>query len=86
MLACDNYGTKLRHNRKEHANRRAVFESHACNAVQSDGQGTSQGELTKRSIYVPELGKSVLVDISVAGMRHVKKNGAYKTLKKAKVI
>lgn len=50
------------------------------------GKVRRSANLQKRRIFVPELGTSVLVDISVKGMRHVKKNGAYNTLKKAKVI
>ena len=42
--------------------------------------------LHKRRIFVPELNKTILVDISVAGLRTIKKEGAYKTLKKAGII
>ncbi|MBP9816882.1 MAG: 50S ribosomal protein L28 [Candidatus Pacebacteria bacterium] len=50
------------------------------------GKTRRRANLQKRRIYVPELGKSVLVDISTKGLRHIKKNGAYATLKKAKVV
>jgi large subunit ribosomal protein L28 len=50
------------------------------------GKVRRKSNLQKRRIYVAELGKSVLVDISANGMRHIKKNGAHKTLKKAGVI
>jgi len=50
------------------------------------GKVRRQANLQKRRIFVAELGKTVLVDISAKGMRHIKKNGAYATLKKAKVI
>lgn len=50
------------------------------------GKVRRKANLQKRRIYVAELGKSVLVDISANGMRHIKKNGAHKTLKKAGVI
>ena len=50
------------------------------------GKVRRKANLTKRRIFVPELNKTVLVDISVAGLRTIKKNGAYKTLKKAGVI
>lgn len=50
------------------------------------GKVRRQANLQKRRIFVPELGKNVLVDISAKGMRHIKKNGAFATLKKAKVI
>lgn len=50
------------------------------------GKVRRKANLSKRRIYVPELGKTVLVDISVAGLRTIKKNGAFATLKKAGVI
>ncbi len=50
------------------------------------GKARRKANLSKRRIYVPELGKSVLVDISVAGLRTIKKNGAWKTLRKAGII
>ncbi|HEY0979612.1 MAG TPA: L28 family ribosomal protein [Candidatus Paceibacterota bacterium] len=50
------------------------------------GKVRRQANLQKRRIFVPELMKTVLVDISAKGMRHIKKNGAYATLKKAGVI
>ena len=50
------------------------------------GKVRRKANLQKRRIFVAELGKMLLVDISVKGMRHVKKNGAFATLKKAGVI
>lgn len=50
------------------------------------GKVRRKANLQKRRIYIAELGKSVLVDISAKGMRHVKKNGAHATLKKAGII
>ena len=50
------------------------------------GKVRRQANLHKRRIFVPELNKTVLVDISVAGFRTIKKNGAFATLKKAGVI
>ncbi|HYF29014.1 MAG TPA: L28 family ribosomal protein [Candidatus Paceibacterota bacterium] len=50
------------------------------------GKVRRSANLTKRRIFVPELGTSVLVDISTAGMRTIKKNGAYATLKKAGIV
>ena len=50
------------------------------------GKVRRKANLQKRRIFVAELGKTVLVDISTAGMRTVKKNGAFATLKKAGVI
>ena len=42
--------------------------------------------LQKKKIFVPELGKSVNVEISTRGMRTIKKNGVYKTLLKAGLV
>jgi len=42
--------------------------------------------LQKKRIYVAELGKSVNVKVSTKGLRTIAKNGAYKTLKEAKLI
>ncbi len=50
------------------------------------GKVRRKANLQKRRIFVAELGKNILVDISAKGMRHIKKNGAFATLKKAKVI
>lgn len=50
------------------------------------GKVRRKANLHKRRIFVPELNKTVLVDISVAGLRTIKKEGAYKTLKKAGLI
>ena len=50
------------------------------------GNVRRKANLQKRRIFIPETGKSVLINVSVSGLRHIKKNGAYKTLKKAGVI
>lgn len=50
------------------------------------GKVRRQANLHKRRIYIPELDKTLLVDVSAKGMRHIKKNGAHKTLKKAGII
>lgn len=42
--------------------------------------------LQKKKIFVPELGKSVNIEVSTRGMRTIKKNGIYKTLKKAGLV
>lgn len=42
--------------------------------------------IQKRHIFVPELGKTIIVKISVKGLRNIKKNGAYATFKKAGLI
>lgn len=50
------------------------------------GKVRRKANLQKRRIYVAEIGKTIIVDLSVKGMKHIKKNGAYATLKKAGVI
>ncbi len=42
--------------------------------------------LERRRIYVPELKKTVIVDLSAKGLRHLKKLGAYAALTKAGVL
>ena len=42
--------------------------------------------LQKKRIYVPELDTTFVMKISTAAIRNIKKNGAYKTLKKAGII
>ncbi len=42
--------------------------------------------LQKKSVFVPELNKTVRIEVSTRGLRTIKKNGAYATLKKAKLI
>lgn len=50
------------------------------------GKVRRKANLQKRRVFVMELGKSILVDISAKGMRHIKKNGAFATFKKAGII
>lgn len=50
------------------------------------GKVRRKANLQKRRIFVPEINKTVIVDVSVKGLRGIKKNGAYATLKKAGVI
>ncbi len=42
--------------------------------------------LQKKKIFIPELNKSINIEISTTGMRTIKKNGAYATLLKAGLI
>jgi len=50
------------------------------------GKVRRKANIQKRRIFVPELNKTVIVNVSVKGMKHVRKNGAYATLKKAGAI
>ena len=42
--------------------------------------------LQKKRVYVAELAKTVTIKVSTKGLRTIAKNGAYKTLKEAKLI
>ncbi|MBU6231299.1 50S ribosomal protein L28 [Patescibacteria group bacterium] len=42
--------------------------------------------LQRKRIYVPELKKTFVVNISTRALRTIEKNGAYRTLKKAGLI
>jgi len=50
------------------------------------GKVRRKANLQKRRIYVAELDKTVVVDLSMKGLKTIKKNGAFATLKKAGVI
>lgn len=50
------------------------------------GKKRKYPNLQKKRIFVPELNKTVNVEISTRGMKTIKKNGAYITLKKAGLI
>lgn len=50
------------------------------------GKVRRKANLQRRRLYVPELHKTVIVDVSVKGLRHIKKLGAYAALKKAGLI
>jgi len=42
--------------------------------------------LQKKKIFIPELNKSINIEVTARGMRTMKKNGAYATLLKAGLI
>ncbi len=50
------------------------------------GKARKYVNLQKKKVFVPELGKSVNIEISTRGMRTMKKNGAYATLLKAGLV
>ena len=50
------------------------------------GKVRRKANIQKRRIYIPELKKTVTVNISTKGLKTLQKNGAYKTLKKAGAI
>ena len=50
------------------------------------GKKRKYPNIQKKKVFVPELGKSVRIEVSTTGMRTMKKNGIYKTLKKAGIV
>ena len=42
--------------------------------------------LQKKRIFIPEINKYINIEVSVQGMRTMKKRGAYATLLKAKLV
>ena len=50
------------------------------------GKVRRQPNLQKKRIFVPEINKTVTVNISTKGLKTIQKNGAYKTLKDAGII
>jgi len=50
------------------------------------GARRRQVNLQKKTIFLPELNRKVVVTVSARGLKTLKKNGAYKTLKKAGLV
>lgn len=50
------------------------------------GKKRKYPNLQTKKIFVPELNKTVKVEVSTRGLRTIKKNGVYKTLKKAGMV
>jgi large subunit ribosomal protein L28 len=50
------------------------------------GKRRRQPNIQKRRVYVPELGKSVLIEASTKGLKTIRKQGALKTLRKAGLV
>ncbi len=50
------------------------------------GKVRRKANLQKRRIYVPELKKTIIVDVSAKGLKTIKKNGAFAALTKAGAI
>ncbi len=50
------------------------------------GKKRKYPNLQKKKVFVPELNKSVIIEVSTRGMRTMKKNGAYATLLKAGLV
>ena len=76
---CDITGKKTQIGGR-YSNRTRATQFNPC------GKTTRQPNLQKKRIYVAELDKHVIVKISTKALRIIAKNGAYKTLKEAKLI
>lgn len=50
------------------------------------GKARKYPNLQKKRIFVPEIGKTVIVEVSTRGLKTIKKNGVYATLLKAGLI
>jgi len=50
------------------------------------GKKRRRANFQSKKIYIPELGKSIKVELSARGIKTIQKRGAFKTLKKAGVI
>ncbi len=50
------------------------------------GKVRRKANLQRRRIYVPELKKTISIDVSTKGLRTIKKHGAHSALKKAGLI
>ena len=45
-----------------------------------------RANIQKRRVFVPEIGKTVILHVSAKGMKTIKKNGPFATLKKSGLI
>lgn len=76
---CDITGKKTQIGGR-YSNRTRATQFNPC------GKVARQANLQKKRIFVPELDKHVTITVSTKGLRTIAKNGAYATLKKAKMI
>jgi len=76
---CDITGKKTQIGGR-YSNRTRAQEFNPC------GKTKRVPNLQKKRIFVPELDKHVVVKVSTKALRTIAKNGAYATLKEAKLI
>ncbi len=76
---CDITGKKTQVGGR-YSNRTRATQFNPC------GKVARQANLQKKRVYVPELEKTVTIKVSTKGLRTIAKNGAYATLKKAKLV
>ena len=50
------------------------------------GMKRKYANMQKKKIFIPELNKSISLELSTKGIKTIQKNGAYNTLKKAGII
>lgn len=50
------------------------------------GKRRRQVNIQKKTVFIPELGKKITINVSAKGLKTMKKRGAFQTLKKAGVI
>ena len=50
------------------------------------GKRRRQVNIQKKTLFVPEIGKKITVNVSTKGLKTMKKRGAYLTLKKAGLV
>lgn len=63
-----------------YSNRTRATQFNPCGKVRR------QANLQKKRVFVPELGKTIIMTVSTKALRTIAKNGAYNTLKKAGLI
>ena len=76
---CDITGKKTQIGGR-YSNRTRATQFNPC------GKVSRKPNLQKKKIYVPELDKTVTVNVSAKALRTIAKKGAYKTLKDANLI
>ena len=64
----------------KYSNRTRATQFNPC------GKTRRQPNLQKKRIFVPEINKTIVVNVSTKALRTIAKNGAYKTLKAAALI
>lgn len=50
------------------------------------GSRRRQVNMQKKTLFIPELGRKITVEVSAKGLKTMKKRGAYQTLKAAGII
>jgi len=76
---CDITGKKTQIGGR-YSNRTRATQFNPCGKVKR------QANLQKKRIYVPEIDKHIIINVSTKGLRTIAKNGAFKTLKTAGLI